>query len=69
MDEKLQVYSEVTLECTGPWIQAPKALILPHNGRTFEVKVSLPTASSQPCLHASYFARCLGIHAIYCTIM
>ena len=40
MGEKLQVYNEVMLECTAPWIDAPKALILPHNGRNFEVRVS-----------------------------
>lgn len=41
MAEKLQVYNEVTLECTAAWIDAPQALILPHNGRNFEVKASL----------------------------
>ena len=40
MGERLQVYDEVVLECTAPWFQAPQALILPHNGRTFEVKAS-----------------------------
>ena len=40
MAAKLQVYDEVVLECTQPWLEAPGALILPHNGRMFEVKVS-----------------------------
>ena len=41
MEDKLQVYNEVMLECTAPWIDAPKALILPHNGRNFEIKASV----------------------------
>ena len=41
MGEKLQVYNEVMLECTASWIDAPRALILPHNGRNFEIKASL----------------------------
>lgn len=39
MAAKLQVYDEVVLECSQPWLEAPGALILPHNGRMFEVKV------------------------------
>lgn len=39
MAAKLQVYDEVVLECSQPWLDAPGALILPHNGRMFEVKV------------------------------
>lgn len=42
MGEKLQVYDEVQVECTAPWLEAPHALILPHNGRNFEVQVTLP---------------------------
>ena len=41
MGDKLQVYDEVVLDCTQPWLEAPNALILPHNGRMFEVKVKL----------------------------
>ena len=41
MAAKLQVYDEVVLECSQPWLEAPGALILPHNGRMFEVKVHL----------------------------
>lgn len=40
MAAKLQVYDEVVLECTQPWLEAPGALILPNNGRMFEVKVT-----------------------------
>ncbi|KAL0024941.1 hypothetical protein WJX77_004746 [Trebouxia sp. C0004] len=39
MGEKLLVYDEVQVECTAPWLEAPHALILPHNGRNFEVQV------------------------------
>lgn len=39
MDKKLSVYDEVVVECTAPWLEAPQTLILPHNGRTFEVQV------------------------------
>ncbi|KAL0038695.1 hypothetical protein WJX79_003623 [Trebouxia sp. C0005] len=39
MDKKLLVYDEVHMECTAPWLEAPHALILPHNGRNFEVQV------------------------------
>ena len=39
MGEKLAVYDEVVVECSEPWLEAPQALILPHNGRTFEVQV------------------------------
>jgi len=42
MGEKLLVYDEVQVECTAPWLEAPHALILPHNGRNFEVQVTLP---------------------------
>lgn len=41
MDKKLLVYDEVHMECTAPWLEAPHALILPHNGRNFEVQVTL----------------------------
>ena len=41
MGEKLLVYDEVQVECTRPWLEAPQALILPHNGRNFEVQVTL----------------------------
>ena len=41
MADKLQVYDEVVLECSQPWLEAPGALILPHNGRMFEIKVRL----------------------------
>ena len=46
MGEKLQVYDEVQVECTAPWLEAPHALILPHNGRNFEVQVTVSEASS-----------------------
>ncbi len=46
MSEKLQVYDEVVVECTAPWLEAPHALILPHNGRNFEVQVN-PTGLAE----------------------
>ena len=49
MAAKLQVYDEVVLECSQPWLEAPGALILPHNGRMFEVKVR-PFALLHPVL-------------------
>lgn len=39
MGDKLQVYDELKVECTAPWLEAPATLILPHNGRSFEVQV------------------------------
>lgn len=59
MEEKLQVYDEVLLECTAPWFQAPKALILPHNGRSFEVKASQLTNIACTCLDLYPFQRSL----------
>lgn len=50
MAAKLQVYDEVVLECSQPWLEAPGALILPHNGRMFEVKVCL-FALPHPAIH------------------
>ena len=49
MAAKLQVYDEVVLECTQPWLEAPGALILPHNGRMFEAKVSFFLLCSTMC--------------------
>jgi len=46
MGEKLQVYDEVEVECTAPWLEAPHALILPHNGRNFEVQVTFSEFST-----------------------
>lgn len=46
MAAKLQMYDEVVVKCSQAWLEAPGALILPHNGRMFEVKVHLSTV---PC--------------------
>lgn len=37
--ERLAVEDKLVLETTAPWLDAPSTLLLPHNGRTFEIKV------------------------------
>ncbi|GMH33052.1 hypothetical protein BSKO_00886 [Bryopsis sp. KO-2023] len=38
-DEKLAIEDRLSLKSTQPWLSCPEALLLPHNGRAFEVKV------------------------------
>ena len=39
--ERLAVEDYVTLRATAPWVDAPQSLLLPHNGRTFEIRVGM----------------------------
>ena len=49
MSDKLRVYDELTLKCTAPWVEAPSTLVVPHNGRNFEVQVN--PVGLEPGLH------------------
>ena len=37
--ERLAVEDYMVLQSTAPWLDCPSQLIVPHNGRTFELKV------------------------------
>lgn len=53
--ERLAVEDRLELEPTADWLDAPSSLLLPHGGRTFEVKVSIamPQATiGSSCWHA-----------------
>lgn len=41
-DECLEVEDKVLLRCSASWVSHPELLLLPYNGRNFEVKVSMP---------------------------
>lgn len=38
-EDCLAVEDKLTLSTTAEWLSAPKVLLLPFNGRTFEIKV------------------------------
>ena len=41
--ERLAVEDYMVLQSTAPWLDCPSRLIVPHNGRTFELKVTIFT--------------------------
>ena len=53
----------LTLRATAPWLDAPASLLLPHNGRTFEIKAccSLPSTCCSALTQALHAVRaCMG---------
>ena len=53
--ERLAVEDRLQLESSAAWLDAPSALLLPHGGRTFEVKASLRL----PQIDAADRSRCM----------
>ena len=49
--ERLAVEDYMVLQSTAPWLDCPSCLIVPHNGRTFELKVSIAICSG--CLQTT----------------
>ncbi len=47
----LAVEDRLLLSATAPWVACPAALLLPHNGRTFELRVT-PAARLQEVVRA-----------------
>lgn len=43
--ECLQVEDKVLLRSTADWVDFPQILLLPHNGRNFEIKVRMYPSS------------------------
>lgn len=50
LTERLAVEAKLKLKCTVSWVTAPELLLLPHNGRSFEIEIN-PLQLEEGVLH------------------